>query len=81
MNIKRYASATEIELSNGTTVLVSYSTPVAAFVPGRGYVQSEEHYSRTTTKHIRDFLRRNGCSTNNPPTVPAAELAAMLEPR
>lgn len=81
MKITRYASATEIELENGTTVLVSYSTPVAAFIPGRGYVQSEAHYSRTTSGHISKFLRRHGCSTNNPPTVPASELAALLEGR
>lgn len=78
MKIKRYASATEIEKSDGTTVLVSYSTPVAAFVPGeRGAMVSEEKYSRTTSKHVAAFLRRHALTPNE---VPQARIAALLEP-
>lgn len=80
MKITRYASATEIKLENGTVVLVSYSTPVAAFIPSRGFVRSEDHYSRTTSDHISKFLSRNGAPLSylRTPTVSAAELAALL---
>lgn len=76
MKITRYASATEIELPNGTLVLVSYSTPVAAFVPGKkGALVAAERYSNTTSRHVRAFLERHGL-TGNP--VPQADIAALL---
>ncbi|WKV22077.1 hypothetical protein Phage2-1_00077 [Achromobacter phage 2-1] len=49
------ANSTTIILNDGTEVLFSYETPVAAFIPGRGYVQTEVGYSSTTTRHIRAF--------------------------
>lgn len=58
------ANQTEIELSNGTIVFVSYETPVAAFIPGRGIVKTTEKWSRTTSKHIGQFIQRtNPAST------------------
>jgi hypothetical protein len=47
----------EIALSDGRKVLVSYTTPVCVFVPGRGYLVSEHSFgfSPTTSKHIRSF--------------------------
>lgn len=77
MKFTRYANATEIEKADGTTILVSYSTPVAAFVPGkRGAFVATERYSNTTSRHVRAFLERHNL-TGNP--VPQAEIAALLE--
>ena len=48
---------TVIELANGTEIFFSYKTPVAAFVPGTGYIRTTEKFSRTTSKHINQWLR------------------------
>lgn len=52
-------NAVVITKANGTQVLVSYSTPVAAFVPGEGYFSTDEKLSRTTSKQITQWLREN----------------------
>lgn len=56
------SNQTEIEYPDGTTVLVSYSTPVAAFVPGRGGLCTSTKYSNTTSRHISQAIKRWGCS-------------------
>ena len=43
-------------LPTGTVVFFSYATPVAAFIPGRGYLRTATLYSRTTTKHINRWV-------------------------
>jgi len=53
---------TEIEYPNGTIVLYSYSTPVAAFVPGRGSLCTSTKYSAATCRHINKAIERWGCS-------------------
>jgi hypothetical protein len=60
--IKVSANQTEIELADGTTVFFSYKTPVAAHIPGLGYFKSEKRWSVTTSKHIGQFIARNGGS-------------------
>lgn len=50
------ANRTQLTLKDGTLVLFSYETPVAAFVPGQGYLVSSVHYSRTTSKHIGQWI-------------------------
>jgi hypothetical protein len=58
MDIRRLGSnQTLVYLNNGNVVLFSYNTPVAAYVTGRGYVQTNQHYNMTTTKHIHQFSR------------------------
>jgi len=52
-------NVTELELENGITVLFSYRTPVAAFVPGLGVIRTEEKFSQTTTKHTNKWIRTN----------------------
>lgn len=47
--------ATIITKSNGDTVLVSYSTPVAACIDGKFY-KTNTFYSVTTSRHINKFL-------------------------
>lgn len=58
MKLHNFASnQTVIEFKNGTVVLFSYNTPVAAFVPGQGYVRTNHKWSVTTSKHINKWLR------------------------
>jgi hypothetical protein len=54
------ANQTEVTLSDGTTILFSYETPVACHIPGEGYYRTEQNWSRTTNKHIGQFIGRHG---------------------
>ena len=54
------ANQTELELPSGVTVFFSYKTPVAAHIPGEGYAKTNKSWSRTTSKHIAQFIHRNG---------------------
>lgn len=49
----------EMTLSSGVKILFSYSTPVAAYVPGEGYMKTSTHYSTTTSNHINKWLPEN----------------------
>jgi hypothetical protein len=63
MNLKPIAAnQNEVELENGTTVFFSYRTPVAAHVPGKGYFKTDKKWSVTTSRHINQFIGRNGGS-------------------
>ena len=53
------SNQTLIEQANGTEVLFSYSTPVAGYHPDLGYVRTKEYYSKTTTKHINQYLYKS----------------------
>ncbi len=55
------SNQTEIELYGGRVVLYSYSTAVAAFVPGRGGLVSSTKYSATTSRHVSKAIARWGC--------------------
>lgn len=57
------ANRTELTLANGTLVLFSYETPVAAFVPGRGYLVTSTHYSVTTSKHVGQWIPAEAART------------------
>ncbi len=63
---------TELDLANGTTVLFSYKTPVAAYVVGRGLIKTSKKYSKTTSKHVSQWLDGRTASEVDP-----AELAAL----
>lgn len=52
-------SCSLLRLNNGKEILFSYSTPVAGFIPERGYFQTSVSYSTTTTRHINGYLRGN----------------------
>ena len=75
------ANKTQVELNDGTIVFFSYETPVAAqlaqggFVSSqnRGFVRTETKYSRTTSKHINQWL--DGAKAE---TVPQATIDALL---
>jgi len=53
------ANQTEIEIG-GKTVFFSYKTPVACHINGEGYFRTDKQWSRTTSKHINQFIARNG---------------------
>lgn len=53
------SNQTEVSLADGTCILFSYSTPVAALVPGKGWIRSAFKHSATTTKHVNAWLRKN----------------------
>ena len=56
MKIKQLGSnQIELHTKDGTIVLFSYDTPVAALI-NNGYVKTDTKYSNTTTKHINKWL-------------------------
>jgi hypothetical protein len=60
MRVKQVTvTSTQISLADGTEVLFSYETPVAALVPGKGWIRTEQFYSVTTSKHINRWLADN----------------------
>ena len=60
MKIKPFAkNMTVLELGDGTEVLFSYQTPVAAYT-GDKFYKTEHWYSSTTTGHVNKWLRAEG---------------------
>lgn len=57
------ANKTVIELDNGNEIFVSYQTPVAAFISGRGYVKTSKSWSVTTSKHITQWAGKQVTQT------------------
>jgi hypothetical protein len=66
------ANVTELELGDAY-ILFSYKTPVAAWVSGRGYMRTSEKFSKTTTKHINQWL--DGAIARE---VPHSEIEALV---
>ena len=54
-----YASASVLHTNDGTTLLRSYSTIVAA-IDSNGYVYCFWNYSATTRKHLSAFAKQYG---------------------
>ena len=50
------ANQTSVTFNDGTEVFISYKTPVAAYLPSKGYVKTEKFYSVTTSRHINKWL-------------------------
>jgi hypothetical protein len=69
-------TSTQVSLADGTEVLYSYSTPVAALVPGKGWMRTEQFYSKTTSKHINAWLQKNCGGTVQ--TVPQWEVDQLV---
>lgn len=61
------SNQTEVELSSGVTVLYSYTTPVAVFVPGEGALCTTTRYSVTTSRHINKAVARWGATRHDVP--------------
>ena len=63
MKIKRLgASKTLLALPSGSEIFYSYDTPVAAQVAGEFY-KTNEYYSKTTSKHITQYLNGREAET------------------
>lgn len=57
MRIKPIASnQTELHTNGGAVVFFSYETPVAAQLADGGFVYTSKKWSRTTSKHINQWL-------------------------
>ena len=56
--LKLGPNLTEISYQDGTRVLVSYATPVAAWTPKDGgkWIKADHFYSRTTSAHVKKWL-------------------------
>ena len=50
------ANQTEVSINDGTQIFFSYRTPVAAYLPEKGYVRTEKFWSVTTSRHINKWL-------------------------
>ncbi|AQT27807.1 hypothetical protein HOR67_gp45 [Ralstonia phage RS-PI-1] len=48
-----------LTFKSGVRLLFSYETPCAVFVPGEGYKKTSEFVSRTTQRHIADWVGDN----------------------
>ena len=48
-------------VAQGACVLVSYETPVAARIEGGLFYRTEKKFSRTTSRHITNWLSENNC--------------------
>ena len=56
MQLRPIASnMTQLDLSDGTSVLFSYRTPVAALTDN-GYYRTSKHWTVTTSRHINKWL-------------------------
>ena len=66
------ANQTSVSFNDGTEVFFSYKTPVAAYLPEKGYVKTEKFYSVTTSRHINKYL-----PTKDVPTVSEEFLVAL----
>jgi hypothetical protein len=70
---------TELESVDGTTVLFSYTTPVAAFAPGVGFIKTEEFFSVTTTKHINKWIGKKGSPKSTVMECPQELLEELVD--
>lgn len=68
---------TELHLGSDVSVFFSYETPVAAFVSGKGYICSEQKYSKTTSKHVNEWLKRY-VALNRAVPVPQYQIDALV---
>lgn len=66
------ANKTELHLPSGAVVLFSYETPVAAQLAEGGFVKTSTKWSRTTSKHITQWL--DGATARE---VPQTQLDAI----
>jgi len=66
MKVKNYGSNQTLVSDNGCTVLYSYETPVALIVgyKNRAY-KTDRKWSVTTSKHINQWLRKEGFDPKN----------------
>lgn len=59
---------------DGLRILFSYDTPVAAYIPDKGYIKSDRFFSRTSSAHVSKFTRGNVARS-----VPHEEIMTLAE--
>ena len=52
-------NVTELHLNNGSLVLISYETPVAAIGQDYKPIKTSKFWSVTTSRHINQFFNRH----------------------
>ena len=67
------SNQTELIFNDGMKVLFSYETPVAAYVPERGYIKTSYKCSQTTSRHI------NRWCPDSVFIVPQQAISALVE--
>jgi hypothetical protein len=67
------ANQTVVEHEDGRQVFFSYKTPVAVFIPSRGYLRTSEKFSVTTSKHVNQWTEKRGS------VVTPAEFAELVK--
>jgi hypothetical protein len=72
------SNMTEVMLADGTEVLISYTTPVAARIPGKGWVRTAHKWSATTSKHINRWLTDKIGRTDCVPAVDQWEIDQLI---
>ena len=45
---------------NGAEVAISYTTPIAAYIPALGFIKTKEKFSVTTTRHVGVWVKSHG---------------------
>lgn len=68
------SNSVTVSLSDGREVCFSYGVPVAAFLPGRGYIKTDEYHSVTTSRHANTYAGKDA------PKMPQAEFLAAIAP-
>jgi hypothetical protein len=71
---KTNGNSSVVALNDGREVCLSYGVPVAAFIPGRGYIKTDRKYSVTTSRHANAYAGNVG------QTVPDAEFRELVSP-
>jgi hypothetical protein len=72
------SNQTQVSLADGTEVLFSYSTPVAALVPGKGWMRTAVKHSVTTSKHVNRWLAENASTLATVAVVPQWDLDQLV---
>ena len=50
------SNQTELTLNNGNSIFFSYETPVAGYSDEIGFFRTATYYSKTTSRHINQYL-------------------------
>lgn len=65
MKLTKQANSAHVLDIDDVQILFSYETPVAVWIVGSHFLISEVDYSRTTTRHINQFVRDRTYSANS----------------
>lgn len=76
MKVRAYSIGSNMTeaLIGSNRFLISYHTPVAAYIDGEGYFRTSRKWSSTTSKHINKWLQ--GVAAKE---ISQTDLEAMLE--